>query len=762
MTEAAAARTAPAAARVESPAPSTDLPSTDPSSGVSGSFPPIDLRPLFAPRSIAVVGASARGGIARTIRDNIAAIGGTTRCHFVNPRYDELYGQPCYPSLAALPEIPDTVVVAVNPLRAASVVADAAAAGVPAVIVPGGGVVEGGEAAARMQRDVQAIALRAGIALLGPNCMGLVDLTTNSATYIGDVNPWLPRGGVTGIAQSGSVTDAFIHSGARIGFSRVIGCGSEVVLDVCDFLAYAIDDDQTNAVILFVEGFKRPDRFLALADRALELGKPVLAVKVGRSRQAQAAAIAHSGSLAGETRATDAALAAAGVIVCDDLDALLEAAELVAGCRRMGRRVGRGRTGVVTVSTGEASLIADLAPRTGVDLPDVPAAARAQLLAALPTLGYIGNPMDPWGSTDAATAYEAAFGAFAGSGQYDVLALVHDFPFRSLPGEVETALEVVDPLIRATAERPEILPVFVSLTSGDPTPEIVDAMRAAGGVPVLRGTIEAFTAIAAVARWEAAHDRRRERGPVRADWPALATDRTLYGHDPAAAATTAADPAHPPATRTLPEVESLDRLAAAGLPVARFVRARSADEAVAAARTLGWPVVVKVDVVGLAHKSDIGGVRVGLADPAAVRSAAGALLALPLPAGVAVRGLLVARQLDGPELIIGGRRDPSYGPLVLVGLGGILADALDDVAVRLCPVDTDEAGRMLDELRGGRILAGVRGRPGIDRPTVAAAIVALSRALVDDPTLLEVDLNPVISGPGGTAAVDALVVEVVS
>ena len=420
--------------------------------------PPIDLRPLFAPRSIAVVGASARGGIAETVAANLRVMGSATRCHFVNPRYDELYGQPCYPSLDALPEVPDTVMVAVNPLRATSVVEDAARVGVPSLIIPGGGVVEGGEAAAQMQREVAEIARANGIALLGPNCMGMVDLTTNAATYIGDINPWQPRGGVAGIAQSGSVTDAFIHSGNRIGFSRIIGCGSEVVLDACDFLAYCLDDPETHAVILFLEGFKRPERFLALADRALELDKPIMVVKVGRSAQAQAAAIAHSGSLAGEDRATDAALRAAGVIRCDDLDELLETAELVAGCRRLGRRVGRGRTGVVTVSTGEASLIADLVPRTGVDLPPVPPAARDELLERLPTLGYIGNPLDPWGATDPPTAYGAAFDAFADSGAYDVLALVHDFPYRSLPSEVETAREVTAELLRATADRPDLLP----------------------------------------------------------------------------------------------------------------------------------------------------------------------------------------------------------------------------------------------------------------------------------------------------------------
>ncbi len=503
--------------------------------------------------------------------------------------------------------------------------ADAAAAGARAVVVPGGGVVEGGAAAAAMQREVRQIALRHGIALLGPNCMGLVDLTTNSATYIGDVNPWLPRGGVVGIAQSGSVTDAFIHSGNRIGFSRIIGCGSEVVLDVCDFLAHAIDDDESEAVILFVEGFKRPERFLALADRALEIGKPVMAVKVGRSRQAQAAAIAHSGSLAGEARATDAALAAAGVILCDDLDTLLETAELVAGCRRMGRRVQRGRTGVVTVSTGEASLIADLAPRTGVDLPDVPPAARAALLAALPTLGYVGNPLDPWGATDAPAAYAAAFDAFAAADAYDVLALVHDFPYRSLPSEVETALDVAGPLLAATRDRRDLLPVFISLTSGEPTPEIVEAMAAAGGVPVLRGAVEAFSAIAAVARWEAANARRRAGGPVRPGWPSIATDRTLFGHDPSVPGLLETDaaggsPRPEVAARALPERESLALLGAAGVAVTDPIPAADPDAAIAAAATVGWPVVLKLDVVGLAHKSEVGGVRLGLAEPAAVRN----------------------------------------------------------------------------------------------------------------------------------------------
>ena len=718
---------------------------------------PIDLRPLFAPRSIAVVGASNRGGIARTVRDNLVVMGSQTRCHFVNPRYDELLGQPCYPSLDALPERPDTVLVALNPLRAAAVVEEAALAGVPAVIVPGGGVVEGGEAAARMQREVREIAIRHGTALLGPNCMGMFDLTTNAATYIGDINPWLPRGGVAGIAQSGSVTDAFIQSGSRIGFSRIIGCGSEVVLDACDFLGYCLDDPETTAVVLFLEGFKRPERFLALADRALALGKPIMVVKVGRSAQAQAAALAHSGSLTGEDRATDAALAATGVLRCADLDELLETAELVAGCRRMGRRVGRGRTGVVTVSTGEASLIADLAPRTGIDLPDVPAATRERLLGDLPTLGYIGNPLDPWGATEPAAAYAAAFGAFAESGAYDVLAIVHDFPYRSLPSEIETASEVTDQLLRATEDRPELLPVYISLTSGEPPGETKAQLDAAGGVPILRGALEAFTAIAAVARWEARRDVRREAGgPRRAAWRALAADRTAWGGEPPAAIT-----ATPTAT-ALSERESLSLLAAAGIPVTALREATDAQAAAAAAREFGGPVALKLDAVGLAHKSDAGAVRLGLGDDAAVAAAADQLLALGrrlAPTGLMVRGLLVQPMASpGLELIVGLIRDRDFGPLVVVGLGGVLAEVLDDVVLRLAPVTPEEADGMLDDLRGARLLDGVRGRPAADRAAIGAIIVAVARLGIERPDIVAIDVNPVISGPSGTIAVDALVV----
>ena len=722
----------------------------------------IDLRPLFAPRSIAVVGASPRSWIAETVRDNLRSTRSATRCHFVNPRYEELHGQPCYPSLDALPERPDVALVALNPLRAAMVTRDAAAAGIPAVIIPGGGVVEGGEAAATMQREVAEIAREHRLALVGPNCMGVMDLTVNSSAYIGDVSPYLPRGGVAGIAQSGSVTDAFIHSGSRVGFTRIISCGTEVVLDVCDYLAYCLDDPETTSVILFLEGFKRPERFLALADRALELGKPIMVVKVGRSDQAQASSVAHSGSLAGETRVTDAALDAAGVIRCAALDELLETAELAEGLRRTGRSVGRGRTGVVTVSTGEASLVADLAPRTGIDLPPLPEGARARILEHLPTMGYVGNPMDPWGAADPATAYGAAFESMAASDAYDVLVLVHDFPYKSMPAEVATANDVTVQLLAATRERPHILPVYVSLTSGEPPPETKAVLDELGdGAPLLRGALEAFTAIASVARWERARTRRLDIGPWRQGWPALAADRTAYGlgsdgsWSEAGVAAASAD-----SLRALPEAESLELLREAGLAVTEATSVPNAAAAAEAARTFGGrPVVLKIDTVDLAHKSELGLVKLGLVGEESVKAAGDDLLATARANGLAVRGLLVEPMAEaGVELIVGLRRDASFGPAVVAGFGGVLTELLDDVAIRLAPVDRDTALGMLAELRGARLLDGVRGSSPVDRGAVADLIVALSRLGDARPDIAEVDLNPVIASARGALAVDALVV----
>jgi acetyl-CoA synthetase len=382
-------------------------------------------------------------------------------------------------------------------------------------------------------------------------------------------------------------------------------------------------------------------------------------------------------------------------------------------------------------------------------------------------MGYVGNPMDPWGAADPPTAYGAAFESMAASDAYDVLVLVHDFPYRSLPAEVATANDVTRQLLAATRDRPAILPVYVSLTSGEPPPEtkaVLDELG--GGAPLLRGALEAFSAIASVAGWERVRARRLDRGPWRAGWPALATDRTAHGLGPdavaatAASASTAATTAGATAAHALPERESLELVRDAGLSVTDAVAVTDADAAVAAARVFGGrSVAMKVDAPGLPHKTELGLVRLAIHGDAAVHAAAEELLGTARRRGIVARGLLVQPMAEaGVELIVGLRRDPSFGPAVVVGLGGVFTEVLDDVAIRLAPVDRATALAMLTGLRGAAILDGVRGGPPVDRDAVADLIVTLSRLGDARPDIVEIDLNPVIASAAGAIAVDALVV----
>ena len=535
----------------------------------------------------------------------------------MNPKYDEVDGQPCYPDLAALPEVPDTVAHRAEPAacRRSSPRRPPTPA-CPAVVIPGGGVVEGGEAAARCRpRSRDDRDRGTALALLGPNCMGMVDLTTNSATYIGDVNPWLPRGGVAGIAQSGCVTDAFIHSGTRIGFSRIVGCGAEVVLDVCDYLAHCLDDDETHAVILFVEGFKRPERFLALADRALALGKPILAVKVGRSRQAQAAAVAHSGSLAGEDRVTDAALArrrrhplrrprraARGG----------RARRRLPAARPLGRaRPDRGRDGLdgrgVAHRRPRAANRARPAARPGRRPRRHPRRPADDRLHRQPDRS-VGRRRRPRSAYAGASPRRSP-----SSGAYDVLALVHDFPYRSLPRRGRDGARGRERAPRRRPrDRPEILPGLrlAHLRRADargPGAARRGRRRPAPARHASRPSSSRSPAGRLVGGRATPSGWRRARSVP--TWPALAADRTRYGHDarPGGAAPgprpARAAGAREPGAAARRRAARRDATAAADAAEARSPR--RARIGVPGRRSSSTPS-------GSAHKSDVGGVRLGL------------------------------------------------------------------------------------------------------------------------------------------------------
>ena len=471
-----------------------------------------------------------------------------------------------------------------------------------------------------MQREVAAIAREPGIALLGPNCMGLIDLNAPAATYIDDLPPNLRRGGTAAIAQSGSVTDAFVHAGTRIGWSRIISCGSEAVLDLCDHLAACLDDPATDSIVLFVEGFKRPERFLALADRALAEGKPILAVKVGRSSQAQGrrdrAQRQPRGRRSRHRRGPPRRRR----------DPLRRSRRPDRGCRarRAGRAAPRPRGGEGPHGRRDRldrRGLADRRPRA-VDRawtcrrsPPPPARRSRAPSRPSPTSRTRSTHGAP---TRARPPTAPASRRIVASGAYDVVALVHDFPYRSQPGEVALAVELGAELVAATASAPEVLPVFVSLTSGDVTEEVEAQMDAAGGVPILRGTRNAFGAIARLAWWErAACGARGQRPRSRA----LARDsrcaRPRYAHADA--------PTARPRQRRGPSRSGSRSSSCAprACPWSRRKPSESTTRTRCSPRQRRRPndsagrSSVKVDAPGFAHKTDAGGVPSGSATPPA-------------------------------------------------------------------------------------------------------------------------------------------------
>ena len=593
-----------------------------------------------------------------------------------------------------------------------------------------------------MQRTVAEIAIRHGVALLGPNCMGAVDWTTNSSTYIGDVNPWLPRGHVAGLAQSGSVTDAFLHApGTRIGYSRIVSVGAEVVLDLCDYLAYCLDDPETHAVMLFVEGFKRPERFLALADRALAMGKPILAVKVGRSAQAQAAAIAHSGSLAGEDRVTTAALDAAGVIRCADLDELLEAggagrrhrATRPAAARRAdGRRDGVDRRGVARGRPRRADR-----PRPAAGDPPRPATRssptcpRWATSATRSTRGARPRSPSPTGSS---------FEALAASGAYDVLAVVHDNPFRDLPSEVDVARTVSRALIDATAAP-------ARAAAGLRVADLERRERRGQGVPRRRRRH-------ADAQGRGGGVRRDRRGWRRGRIAARAVRRRVHGGRAGRRwrPTTSPGASTRSSTRSrwrrrrgapiaLSERESLERLADAGHRRDGLARGRcgtrrrdpapGASSAAGRSRSSSTPH-------RLAHKSDAGGVALSLTDEAGITGAVHDLAVAAARSGVGVRGLLVE-----PMAAAGGRADRRRATRPRVRAGGPRRAGRDPgrgARRRRGAAGARARGRGRGGgsrgLRGAALLRGVRGTDAVDVGAIVGLVVALGDLLVADPAIV--------------------------
>ena len=675
------------------------------STGVRAVEPRPDPRPLIFPRSAALIGASER--TAPEVIDNVS--GKSIPVVAVHPRETRVGTLDRFASIGELPSIPELAFLLVGHRRIEAAFDEALAAGVRSFIVPGLGNEAGAEGAAVAAR-IATRALDAGAAVVGPNCMG-VAVPDAASFWIGTVPPTFLSGHVSTVVQSGSIGEALLALGPRIGFRCVISSGGELVSDVADYCRFFAGDDGTRAVGLFLESVRRPLAFTASLELLARAGKPVVCLKVGRSPGGARAVLAHSGAVVGSDQAFSAMLRGYGVIEVDDYPEFVEVLEVL-GRRR--RPVGR-RLGAVSNSGGEGALLADHAEAAGIPFQPFSGALADRLSVAFPNYVAPQNPVDAWAVDDVELVFPGTLKLLAGSGEVDiVVAQVDQSQFLGEP-EAANALLITSALADAV-DGTSIFPAVASVQPCDPTPSVAQLARERD-VAMLRGSRNAMRALSAVAGWTPRH-------PPTGDGTAPHDLAGLLRPGP------------------LSEYESGLVLERYGIPVGPRRRAGTPEEAAKAAAEIGFPVVVKRD--GPAHKSRAGGVILGLADKASVSRAAArlggsVLVAVQVPAAI--------------EVFCGMTRDPDYGPVLAVGLGGTAVERLPGACTCIAPIGLEEARRLVEDATVVSRVASPAARDAI-----AHVLVALGRLAVEHPELAAVDINPLVVDDHAAVAVDALVI----
>jgi acyl-CoA synthetase (NDP forming) len=705
-----------------------------------------DLSPLLNPASIAVVGASERAGAGFFVIDNLRRLGYQGRIIPVNPRYTDLFGLKTYASLKDVPgDIPiDCVAILLGHAHVPSILEEAAGRGIRAAWAFASGFAETGQQGAERQKRLREICLDRGMMFCGPNCVGFVNLLDGVGTFSAPLSPTLQKGGIAVVAQSGSVILALVNSNRGLGFSTLVSSGNEAVLDAVDYMAHFLEDPRTKVIAAFIEGFRRPEAFVRVCERAFDIGKPIIVVKVGRSELAQRTVITHTGALAGSDDVQEALFGKLGVIRVNDLDELMETAEAFV---HLGRRLPRGnRVGAITVSGGEIGLMGDLARDLCFTFPELSEASKEELRRRLPPYSAVGNPLDAWGSGDLAAAYPACLEVLVREENIDLVAVSQDAP----PGMAETQVnkyaEVARAAVQAASGNKPVL-AFSHVSGGlDP---FIRGILEKGNVPFLQGTRESLVAIHHLVRYaECRRTRAKAKEGVAASSPASfeAVLKELDGEK-----------------RVMPYGRSMAILSAYGIKGVREALTQSSDEAAKAAESIGYPVALKALSPHIPHKSDAGLLRLNVKDQADLRANFEFLKqrVLEVAPHAALEGILVQEMVPAgaTEVLVGIFRDPSFGPALVLGTGGVLVELFQDRCIRIPPVTLGEAKDMIASLRGKALLEGYRGKEGADTDALAQALVQVGQMACDlRHRLISLDLNPlmVLPGRGGVCAVDVV------
>jgi acetate---CoA ligase (ADP-forming) len=672
-----------------------------------------DLRPLFDPRSVAIVGASddpakwgnwlGRGALRGEHRRPV---------YLVNRKGGTVLGRSAYRSLGELPDAPELVVLAVPAAAFEQTVDDALAAGARALIGITAGLGERGDEEGARERELVLRVRDAGAVLLGPNCLGVYD----SASDLGLSSNEFPPGSIGLVSQSGNLALelGILARQAGLGFSRFASIGNQADVDLAELVTALAEHAETDVIAVYAEDFRDGRAFV---DATAAAGKPVVILTVGASEAGARAARSHTGALVSDGAVVAAAARAAGARVVKTPHAMIDLIQALVRARPL-----RGdRIAVVGDGGGHGAVACDVAAAAGLELPRLSDGLAADLAAHLPDTAATRNPVDlAGGGEQDFYSYAKVSRTLLESGEIDGVLLTGYFGgyaeysehFATLEGDVAREITVAV----ADTGRPM---VAHSMYPDSPTAQ---ALRD-GGVPVYTAIEAAAGALAGL--------RTRPR-PV------------------------GAPPLPPPATGPIEPgyFGSRALLEAAGVPFAPARPVTGPEEALAAAGELGYPVVVKA--VDALHKSDAGGVVVGIPDPAALVVAVHGLIDRLAPGTISVERM--APLQEGVELIVGARTDPRFGPVAMVGMGGIHAEVFEDVAVDLAPLDPVGAERLLRSLRGAPLLAGVRGRPPLDVGAAARAAAALSHVAAARPDVAEIEINPLLVTPSGATALDARVI----
>lgn len=696
--------------------------------------PPRDLSSIFAPRSVAVIGASRDPGkvghaIFRNILEDFQGV-----VYPVNPKAQAIRGVRTYPSVLDIPDPLDLAIVIVPAKDVPAVLDECGRKGARGVVVISAGFREAGPEGRRREEEVKAAIRTHGFALVGPNCLGVLNTDPQVRLNATFARAMASAGNIAFLSQSGALTTAVLdYARARgIGFSKLVSLGNKADVNELDLLAALRDDPRTDVILLYLEELTDGNRFITLCREItgeIPKPKPILAVKSGRTPAGARAVSSHTGSLAGSDEVYDAIFLQSGVLRVESVEELFHYAVAFANQPLpSGRRVA-----IVTNAGGPGIMAADACVRQGLDLAAFTEGTKQALRLALPAEAAIDNPVDVVGDAQH-DRYQAALRAVLRDPGSDGAVVL-------LTPQAVTDVEQIARVVadEARGGRKPVLASFMGLVDVSGGVRILEEAR----IPHYSFPEEAVRAFAAMIHY--AEWVRRPRTEVRT----FAVDR---------AQVTAILQQAPPGVFAR-ETLALRLLEAYGFPLAPWAEASSAEEAVIRASAIGFPVAMKVLSPQIVHKIDVGGIRLNLGAPSEVRAAYEEMMAeiRRRQPDTAIEGVIVQKMMPGVETILGLSRDPQFGPILMFGLGGIYVEVLKDVTFRLAPIRELGAHRMVESIKAGQILRGVRGRPPADINALIECIERLSQLAVEVPQIAELDINPLMVLPAkqGAAVVDA-------